>query len=188
MPIIKIQVQSKMSSFHTKIDDRDRENCTVPPPPAQRKDGSMVQLYPLGQQRYADLALMKEDMTVYVDDELDAYDHPGSLRHYRMMIRCMPYRSDLNIIMAAARHMHLISDWHIEYAEREGLDPMLERGYWDVSYEIANEQMMADADICAVADVYVNYSLRCKVWKELFEAMGWHVKWGSSVLNVRKRR
>lgn len=177
-----------MSSFNIKIDDRDRENCTVPPPPEQRKDGSLVQVYPLGAKRYADLAMMKDGMTVYVDEELDTYDHPGSLRHYRMMIRRMPYRADLNILMSAAMHMNLISKWKVEYAEHESLDPHLERGYWDVSYEIANEQMMADADMRVVADVYVPYSLRRKVWQELFEALHYHVQWGSSVLNVRKRR
>lgn len=177
-----------MSSYNYRISTEDREHCTVPPPPELKRDGTMVQLYPLGVKRYNDLMFEKQGMTVFIDEELDAYDHPGSLRHYRMMIRCLPHRHDINIVLAAARHMLLVSKYEVAYEEREGLDPTLERGYWDVRYEIARDQMRADDDTHVNVDIYVPYMERRRIWMELFEAMGYRVKWGSSVLNVRRRK
>lgn len=175
-----------MSSFVSPIFDHDRAGCTVPPQPLYKRDGTLCEPVPLSDARL-NAQRIKRTNIVYVDEELDAYDHPGSLRHYRMMIRCMPFRSDLNIILRAAQHMLLVDQFSIAYQQQTGLNPDLESGYWDIEYTIAREEYARDAEITSLSDVYIPYDQRIRIWTELFSSLGHRVKWGNTVLNVRKR-
>lgn len=176
-----------MSAFTTTISDSDRVGLTVAPPPVYQRDGTLCDPVPMTDARVSARA-MKEANLVYIDEELDAYDHPGSLRHYRMMVRCMPWRSDLNVIMRAAQHMGLVGEYQVTYDERTGLNAELERGFWDVQYTIAREEYLRDADLRAATDIYIPFAMRRRIWTELFSALGHRVKFGTSVLNVRRKR
>lgn len=176
-----------MSAYNTTISEYDRTCVSVQPPPVYRRDGTLcspsaITDEMLNAQRF------KERNVVYIDEELDAYDHPGSLSHYRMMIRCLPFKADLNIIMCAARHMNLLHDFYIKYEQSPGLNPDLESGYWDIQYTIATEEYPRDAEVVEFSDVYIPYSQRRRIWIEMFTALGHKVKWGNTVLNVRKRK
>lgn len=178
-----------MPHFAISISEQDRTSLSVPPPPLYNKlTGELVPWGFSTHPRYGDYAVFKAENTVYVDEELDVYAHPGSHSHYRMMIRRMPVSADLRLIMNAAKHMMLISEYSIEYENREGLAPDMESGFWDVQYTVSREQMMADGDTLYHHDVVIPYSMRKRIWLELFSALGYKVKWGGSVLNVRKRK
>lgn len=177
-----------MSNFAFSIADDDRSSLSVMPPPIYRKDGTLVERDNHLNERLLQMAAIKDRNVARIDEELDVFNHPGSLRHYRMMIRSFPFDADLRLIMRAAQHMLLVEDFSIEYVEQTGLDPSLERGYYDVSYTSARESFLHDADTSAVSMVYIPYALRRRIWSELFSSLGHTVKWGSSVLNVRKRR
>ena len=178
-----------MSQFAIQISDDLRSQLTLPTPPMwDKRSGELIPYADSGDARYTDVAIMKKTNVVYVDEELDVFAHPGSTSHYRMMIRHMPWRADLLVILAAARHMLMIGEYSCEYDHREGLSPELESGFWDVKYKIPHEQIMADCDTLANQEVVIPYAMRKKIWMELFAAMGHKVKWGGLVLNVRKRK
>ena len=160
----------------------------VPPPMLNRRTGELIPYASAGDVRYKDMAIIKANNVVYIDEELDVYDHPGSHSHYRMMIRRMPWKADLQLILAAAQHMLLIGPYKMLYDRREGLSPDMESGFWDVKYTLPNENIRADADTFCMKEVNIQYEHRKRIWIELFAAMGHKVKWGNSVLNVRKRR
>lgn len=176
-----------MSGFSSSITGADRAALTVVPPPVYKRDGTLCEPMRVNDD-HLNAARIKQHNVVFVDEELDAYDHPGSLRHYRMMVRCMPFRADLNVIMRAAQHMLLIGDYSIAYEQAQALHPDLESGYWDIEYTIAREEFSRDEEILAISDVYVPYAERRRIWIELFSSLGHKVKWGNTVLNVRKRR
>lgn len=177
-----------MSHFANSIADADRSALSVLPPPIYRNDGSLVERDRFLPERILQMSAIKDRNVARIDEELDVFNYPGSLRHYRMMIRSFPFDADLRLIMRAAQHMLLVEDFSISYVEQTGLDPSLERGYYDVSYTSARESFLHDADTSAVSSVYIPYAMRRRIWSELFSALGHSVKWGSSVLNVRKRR
>lgn len=177
-----------MSQFSIPIDDNDRCRITIPPPPMYGADGSEIP-YPIPVVgSYEDLRIMKRSTVLYIDEELDIYDHPHTRTHFRMMIRNLPYQADLNVILRAANHMMLISNYSKSYERRVGVDAKFESGYWDVKYELAAESFHADHDTMREYEVPVTHDMRRRIWIELFNAMGYPtVKFGHAVLNVRKR-
>lgn len=178
-----------MSQFTITIPDDARQSLTVPPPPMwNKRTGEFIQYADPTSGRYADVARVKAGNTVYVDEELDVYKHPGSHSHYRMMIRRMPWRADLELILRAAHHLMLIGEYTCEYEHREGLSPDMESGFWDVQYMVPRQQLMVDADTMVWSEVVIPYAQRKRIWLDLFAAMGHKVKWGGAVLNVRKRK
>lgn len=178
-----------MSQFTISIAEDVRQGLTIVPPPMwDRRTGEFVPYADAASGRYDDVAKVKGENVVYVDEELDVYAHPGSHSHYRMMIRRMPWRADLNLILSAAHHMLLIGDYSFEYERREGLIPAMEAGFWDVQYSLPHEQLMADGDTLVNQEVVIPYARRKKIWIELFSALGHKVKWGGAVLNVRNRK
>ena len=185
----KINLIQCMPQFAISIAEDIRKDLTrVPPPIWNKRTGEFVPYASAGDIRYLDLNIMKSVNVVYVDEELDVYAHPGSHSHYRMMIRRMPWKADLQLILAAAQHMLLIGPYELTYEHREGLSPDMESGFWDLKYSLATEQFKMDADTLCWQEVAVPYHQRKRIWMELFAAMGHRVKWGSSVLNVRKRQ
>lgn len=177
-----------MSHFAFSIPDADRSMLSVVPPPVYRADGTFVLQSDTSSPYREQMEHLKAHNLVRVDEELDVFNHPGSLRHYRMMIRSFPFEADLRLIMRAAQHMLLVEEYEIEYTEQTGLDPSLERGYFEVSYTTARESFFHDADTSAVSVVYIPYAMRRRIWTELFSSLGHSVRWGGSVLNVRKKR
>lgn len=176
-----------MPQFTNKIADDVRNHLTLPPPPMYDIRTGVLVPVDAGD-RYNDVAVVKASNIVYVDEELDVWAYPGSCNHYRMMIRRMPWKADLMLILEAARHMQLVDRYELNYEHREGLLPEMESGFWDVAYTIPKEQVKVDADTLVWKDIVISYSLRKCIWIELFSAMGHKVKWGGSVLNVRKRK
>lgn len=177
-----------MSQFAILIPDADRMALSVMPPPVYRADGTLVEQAEADADRLLQAELLKAHNTVRIDEELDVFGHPGSLRHYRMMIRSLPFAADLRLVMRAAQHMLLVEDFEIKYVEQQGLDPALERGYYEVCYTSARESFNIDDDTSGLTPVYIPYAMRRRLWSEMFASLGHVVRWGDSVLNVRKRK
>lgn len=178
-----------MPKFTTIIPEEERGLITLPPPPwYNERTGEWVAYATTDPARYADIAMRKSEMTVYVDEELDVFNHPGSLTHFRMMVRCCPWREDLRLIMRAAQHMQLVQSWNMTYRAVEGVDERYVKGYWDIEYTSGRTSVCIDDDSIGNIDVYVPYGKRRRIWGEMFEALGYTVRWGSSIINVRKRR
>lgn len=181
-----------MSDFTNIISEDDRERCSLPSLPIYCDDGTVVNI---NNNRQADIALMKASMNVYIDEELNTTEYPHTCDHYYMMVRCLPNRADLNIIMAAARHMLLVDKYQIDLEQSIGIDDKYEGSYWAIRYTIGQEVIPIEYDdvfgevgIETRQPVYINYINRRTIWNELFLAAGYSVKWGSEVLNVRKRK
>lgn len=189
-----------MSSFATVIPLSVRTNMTLCPPPIYDGEGTLYDLAPDMVQRASDLAIVKRQHPVYIDEELDSYVHPGTKEHYRMTLRCLPYPADVELLTLAAEHMHLGRDFVVSYERREDLDPSLEATYVSISYRAAvvkNEcghvhperfPTKLDADTTGEIPVIIDYWLRRRIWNELFEAMGYKVVWGNRVLNIKRRQ
>lgn len=175
-----------MSFFRTPILDSDRDGLSVAPPPAYNRKGELLP-DKASEGKYLDMAVMKSRYVVFVDEELDVYEHPGSLRHFRMMIRFMPFKSDLNVILSAAHHMQLLDEYSFSFEQRQGLSSEFERGYWDVRYTTATEVLNIDAESEGRVPVHVTYEQRRRIWIEMFKALGYNVKWGNMVLNVKRK-
>lgn len=176
-----------MSLYTTRLSDADRLGLSVPPPPEYDKRGELLGSDLTGREKYQNAALLKEKNVVYVDEELDLFEHPASLRHFRMMVRCMPWESDLDVIMQAARHMMLLESYSFTFEQRAGLSPELEHGYWDVRYVAATEAFHLDNGTEGRVPVHITHALRKQIWLELFSALGHKVKWGDRVLNVKRK-
>lgn len=176
-----------MSLYTTRISDRNRLGLSIPPPPEYDKWGVFIGTDLSGNEKYLNASTLKEKMIVYVDEELDVYEHPASLRHFRMMIRCMPWEEDLDVIMRAAQHMLLLESYSFTFEQRLGLSPELERGYWDVRYVASTEVIHLDNGAEGRVPVHITHELRKQIWLELFAALGHKVKWGDRVLNVKRK-
>lgn len=178
-----------MSQFAIPILDDVRNAISLPPPPMlDQLTGNLIRYANADSPRYVDLAVAKDKNIVYIDEEIDVYSHPGSHRHYRMMIRRLPWVADLRLILCAAHHMQLIGEYQFSYEQRTGLAADMERGYWDVSYCIPTERIKADSDTDTDVDITIPYNMRRRIWTELFFAMGHKVKFGSSVLLLHHKK
>lgn len=181
-----------MSLFQIPIPKNVRQSMTIQPPLPHTEDG--VLLYPSDSeiQRYEDYRQMKQRVTVRIEEEADERNwEPGKHCRYILGVVCMSSDADLLVILAAARHLGLISRYEIIRKYKEELDERYEKNFIEVSVESGYTDIQIGIDTYdnspVVNEVPVMISLeeRKHVWLGLFEAAGYKVKWGGT-LNVRK--
>lgn len=192
-----------MTKYHSRIPLHIRQRMTVCPPPEYDGEGNVMPYPDDTLQGYDDQRRAKEKFgPVFIDEELDNYVHPGTTTQYRMMIRRLPSREDLELIMLAARHMGLVDEFYIVLTRRDGLASELESTYIDVSYSTATVKYedgwrysqaerhptKLDSDTRGEIPVVIDYWMRRRIWTELFLAAGYKVVWGNRVLNIKHRQ
>ena len=136
---------------------------------------------------YADLQAMKQRVMIRLVEELDDYNFPNTHTHYIMMIRCMSNDADLRIILNAARHLMLISEYNIERVYVGELSNEYEKSTIYVSYTCANETILLDELSKHRVDVIIPYEKLKRIWLDLFFAAGYLAKWGG-VLNIKRQQ
>ena len=173
-----------MAHFANPIFPNDRIMMSIPPPPTYTMDGDIVP-YPANvDERYARLRRYKEGNIVYAEDELDTYNHPDETVYFTLLLRCMPNMADLNVILAAAKHIELVSHYRVETDIRTEMSPEFERSFTTVYYEIGSCAMPIDPDFSHIQHHHIHYLRRQQMWSDLFAAAGYRTSWGNA-LNIR---
>lgn len=165
-----------------------RSSMSLMPPPVMTHDGEAIPYDDDYVSRYADLAEMKKKYPLWMEDSLDD-EVPGPDRTLRrkLFIRCLSSDGDLLLILAAARHLELISSFSVERGETEHLAKNLESGYIIVHYSLAVTEIPVDVDASVFLPNCVDERRIREIWRGLFKAAGYRPRFDTA-RNVRRQR
>lgn len=142
--------------------------------------------------RNEDMRLIKRRVLVRIEEELDDVTFKqGERCQYVLGVVCMSSDADLHLIMAAARHLGLLSRYDVERQYKEKLDEQYEKNFIEVRLECGYEDVCVGIDtfdgsaVKATVPIMLSLDERRRIWLGLFEAAGYKVRWGGT-LNVRK--
>ena len=178
------------SNAGKRIPQSIKDGMTIMPPPVSTLDGDLLPYPAEYAQHYADLAAIKRQHPIYIEEHVEDENAKGFASHlcYQMTIRCMSSAEDLRVILDAAAHLGLISTYRIERGEVDTLDPELEMNYIVVHSSIGSVDMNITEGAPVVnVPIYVQDRKRKEIWIGLFDAAGYRVEWGNA-LNIRKRK
>lgn len=174
------------SNRGSRISLNVREQMTVCPPPNTTPEGDVLPYPKSYVQRYADLRAMKQAHPIYIEEDLDDSEEYHTTTKFRMLIRCLSSDADLQVIMAAAKHLDLVSQYTIKRGENDQLDPSLEISYLEILYTIGNHTVCIGDELEHIVYFSLSKDERARMWVGLFEAAGYRVKWGNA-LNIKRR-
>lgn len=181
-----------MSQFSIPITPEARRSMTLLPPPPYTPDGDILCPSDDVVSRYGDIRQMKQRTMVRIEEELyEVAAHADGNVYYILTVVCMSSRADLDVILASARHLGLVSRADVIYDYKEELDPQYEKNCIEVRCEIGYETLQTAVDGFDDSAVMRDYPIRLslgerrRIWMGLFEAAGYRAQWGGT-LNVRK--
>lgn len=164
-----------------------RSAMTIMPPPMITDDGGFVEYDPQFVQKYEDLRHMKQRFIVYVEERIDEDAAERDNYRYEMIVRCMSCIEDMQVILAAAKHLMLIGTYQLRRGENDKLDIELENNYIEVNMTAPFENIQLDDDNAIFKPVLYDADFRRSVWIGLFESAGYRVSWGNA-LNIKRKQ
>lgn len=168
-----------------RISQDVRNLMSICPPPLTTPDGEVLPYPASFVQRYEDVRAMKQRSPIYIEEELDDSEDYHTTTKFRMLIRCLSSDADLRVIMAAAQHLELVSQYTIKRGENDQLDPAFEIDYYEVLYTLSRHSVMIDDNVERQVYTDITQQERKAIWICLFEAAGYKVSWGNA-LNIRR--
>lgn len=141
--------------------------------------------------RYEDLRLMKQRTIVRIEEEKDIRNRNDMSHRYTLGIVCLSNDADLEVILAAARHLGLLDSYEVVRRYKEALDERYEKNFIEISLSVGTVELAISSDIidgsphCETVPLMLSLGERRRIWLDLFEAAGYKVQWGGT-LNVRR--
>jgi len=164
-----------------------RSAMTIMPPLMHTEDGGFIQYAPQFVQKYEDMRQMKQRFTIYVEERINEEAANMETYRYEMMVRCMSCIADMQVILAAAKHLGLIGSFQLRRDENDKLDAEFESNYIEVETSAPFENIQLDEDNAVFKSILYDADFRKGVWIGLFEAAGYRVSWGNA-LNIKRKQ
>lgn len=180
-----------MSQFQIPVPSAVRQRMSIAPTPLYSADGTVIGMSAREASHYEDLRLMKQRTTIRIEEELDDWNRIDMSHRYILGIVCLSNDADLEVILAAARHLGLLDRYEVLRRYKEALDDRYEKNFIEIRLSVGTVELAVSSDIvdgsprCETVPLMLSLGERRRIWLGLFEAAGYKVQWGGT-LNVRR--